>query len=243
MTVNTHIFFFGPSWRKIIQPERISKLICNLCLYTLIPKIKSISPSIAKKVVTTKYLAKFQSSTAVSWPKIIQPEQISNMICDLCLYNLIPKIKSISPSIAKKVVTTKYLAKFQSSTAVSWPKIIQPERISMLICDLCLYTLIPKIKSISPSIAKKVVTTKYLAKFQSPRAITRPTIIGSERNVNLICNSSLYTHKPKIKSISPSIAEKSGDNLASKLAKIYSTGTNFKVDLYLMSIHSHRPLH
>jgi hypothetical protein len=27
-----------------------------------------------KKIVTTKYLAKFQSSTAVSWPKIIQPE-------------------------------------------------------------------------------------------------------------------------------------------------------------------------
>jgi len=52
------------------------------------------------------------------------------------------------------------------------------------------------------------VTTKYLAKFQSPRAITQPKIIGPERNVNLICNSSLYTHKPKIKSISPSIVKK-----------------------------------
>ena len=70
----------------------------------------------------------------------------------------------------------------------------------------------PKIKSISPNIAKKVVTTKYLAKFQSPKAITRPKIIGPERNVNLICNSSLYTHKPNIKSISPSIAKKGGDN-------------------------------
>jgi hypothetical protein len=54
----------------------------------------------------------------------------------------------------------------------------------------------------------KVVTTKYLAKFQSPRAITRaitrPKIIRPEQNVNLICNSSLYTHIPKIKSISPS---------------------------------------
>jgi hypothetical protein len=48
--------------------------------------------------------------------------------------------------------------------------------------------------------------------FQSPRAITRPKIIGPERNVNLICNSSLYTRIPKIKSISPSIAKKSGDN-------------------------------
>jgi hypothetical protein len=52
-------------------------------------------------------------------------------------------------------------------------------------------------KSISPSIAKKVVTTKYLAKFQSPRAISQPKIIGPERNVNLICTSSLYTHIPK----------------------------------------------
>jgi hypothetical protein len=47
-----------------------------------------------------------------------------------------------------------------------------------------------------------------LAKFQSPRAITQPKIIGPERNVNLICNSSLYTHIPNIKSISPSIAKK-----------------------------------
>jgi hypothetical protein len=45
------------------------------------------------------------------------------------------------------VVTTKYLAKLQSPMAVSWPKIIQPERISKLICNLWLYTLIPKIKS------------------------------------------------------------------------------------------------
>ena len=55
-------------------------------------------------------------------------------------------------------------------------------------------------------------TTKYLAKFQSPRAITRPKINGPERNVNLICNLSLYTHIPNIKSISQSIAKKSGDN-------------------------------
>jgi hypothetical protein len=53
-----------------------------------------------------------------------------------------------------------------------------------------------KIKSISPSIAKKEMTTKYLAKFQNPRAITRPKIIGPEQNVQLICNSSLYIHKP-----------------------------------------------
>jgi hypothetical protein len=36
--------------------------------------------------------------------------------------------------------------------------------------------------------------------------------IGPERNVNLFCNSSLYTHIPNIKSIFQSIAKKSGDN-------------------------------
>jgi hypothetical protein len=37
-------------------------------------------------------------------------------------------------------MATKYLAKFQSPTSVSWPKIIQPECISKLICNLGLYT-------------------------------------------------------------------------------------------------------
>ena len=115
---------------------------------------------------------------------------------------------NISNHSEKKVVTTKYLAKFQSPTAVSWPKIIQPERISKLICNLSLYTLKPKIKSISPSIAKKGVTIKYLAKFQGPRAITQPKIIRPERSVNFICSLALYTHIPNIKSISQSIAKK-----------------------------------
>jgi hypothetical protein len=109
-------------------------------------------------------------------------------------------------------VTTKYLAKFQSPRAITRPKFIGLERNVNLICNSSLYTHIPKIKSISPSIAKKVVTTKYLAKFQSPRAITLPKIIGPEQNINLICNLSLYTHIPNIKSISQSIAKKSGDN-------------------------------
>jgi hypothetical protein len=54
---------------------------------------------------------------------------------------------------------------------------------------------------------------KYLAKFESPRAITRPKLIGPERNVSLICNLSVYTHIRNIKSISQSIATKRGDNL------------------------------
>jgi len=125
-------------------------------------------------------------------------------------YTLIPKIKSISPSIAKKSGDNycKYLAKFQSPRAITLPKINWLEWNVNLICNSLLYTHITKIKSISPSIVKKVVITKYLAKFQTPRAITRPKIIGLEQNVNLICNTSLYTHIPKIKSISSSIGKK-----------------------------------
>jgi len=37
---------------------------------------------------------------------------------------------------SEKVVTTKYLVKFESPMVVSWPKIIQPERISKLIYNL-----------------------------------------------------------------------------------------------------------
>jgi hypothetical protein len=73
--------------------------------------------------------------------------------------------------------------KLQSPTAASCPKIIGPEQNVNLICNASLYTHIPKIKSISPSIAKKEMTTKYLTKFQNPRAITRPKIIGLEQNV------------------------------------------------------------
>jgi hypothetical protein len=70
-----------------------------------------------------------------------------------------------------------------------------------------------EIKQLRPLIfAIKLVTTKYLAKFQSSRAITRPKIIGPEQIVHLICNSSLYTHIPNIKSISQSIAKISGRN-------------------------------
>jgi hypothetical protein len=119
---------------------------------------------------------------------------------------------NISKHSGKKVVTTKYLAKFQSPTAVSWPKIIGLERSVNLNCSSSLYPHIPKIKSTSPSIANKMVTTKYLVKFQSPTAVCWPKIIGLERSVNLICKSSLYTHIPKIKSISQSMTKKSGDN-------------------------------
>jgi hypothetical protein len=41
------------------------------------------------RVVTTKYLAKFQSPLVVSWPKIIQPEWISKGVCNLWLYTFI----------------------------------------------------------------------------------------------------------------------------------------------------------
>ena len=53
-------------------------------------------------LIYSNYLAKFQSPTAVSWPKIIQLEQTSKLICNSWLYILIPKIKSISQSIGEK---------------------------------------------------------------------------------------------------------------------------------------------
>ena len=103
-------------------------------------------------------------------------------------------------------MTTKYLAKFQSPRAITRPKIIEPEWNVNSICNSSLYTHIPKIKSISPSIVKKSGDNKIFGQISCPRAITRPKMIELERNVNLICNLSLYTHIPNIKSISQSIA-------------------------------------
>jgi hypothetical protein len=76
--------------------------------------------------------------------------------------------------------------------SVLCPKIIGQKWNVNLFCNSSLYTHIPNIKSISPSIAKKVVTTKYLAKFQSPRAITRPknNWIGTKRK--LVWNLAKY---------------------------------------------------
>ena len=47
----------------------------------------------------------------------------------------------------------------------------------------------------------------------SLRTITLPKIIGPEQNVNLICNLSVYTHIPNIKSISQSIVKKKWSEL------------------------------
>jgi hypothetical protein len=109
------------------------------------------------------------------------------------------------PYFREQIRSSKHLCKGHNSAKNHWM-----EQNVNLICNSSLYTHIPNIKSISPSIAKKVVTTKYLAKFQGPRDITRPKIIGPERNVNLICNLLLYIHIPNIKSISQSIAKTRG---------------------------------
>jgi hypothetical protein len=60
------------------------------------------------------HLSESSFSCSVTLPKIIGPERNVNLICNSSLYTHITKIKSISPSLKKKVVTTKYLAKFQS---------------------------------------------------------------------------------------------------------------------------------
>ena len=108
----------------------------------------------------------------------------------------------------RSVFANNSVFNLQSPRAITRPKIIGSERNVSLICNSSLCTHITKIKSISSSIMNKRVTTTYLAKFQRPRAITRPKFIGPERNVNLICSLSLYTHIPNIKSIYQSMAEK-----------------------------------
>jgi hypothetical protein len=86
-------------------------------------------------------------------------------------------------------------------------------RITNLIGKSSLCTHIPKTKSTSQiKVKKKWWQLNIWPTFKVQGHITRPKIIGPERNVNLICNLSLYTHIPNIKSISQSIAKKSGDN-------------------------------
>jgi hypothetical protein len=149
--------------------------------------------------VTTKYLAKFQSSTAVSWPKIIEPERISKLIYNLCLYTQVRHhfFFAMLGDIGLIFGIWVYNDELQIKFTFRLSPMILAELWPLELWNLAKYL---------------VVTTKYLAKIQSPRTITQPKIIGPERNVSLICNSSLYTHIPKIKSISPSIAKKSCHN-------------------------------
>ena len=117
--ITGHNFGRGPSkvWLQLAQWFLRRRLKCEMLTNGLRtksddnsspgPKARwaknqvNISNHSEKKAVTTKYLAKFQSPTAVSCPKIIQPEWISNLICNLWFYTLIPKIKSISQIIVK----------------------------------------------------------------------------------------------------------------------------------------------
>jgi hypothetical protein len=76
------------------------------------------------------------------------------------------------------------------------------------------YIYIPNIKSISHRTSKKKFgKLKVWTKNTSSRAITQPNIIRPERNSNLNCNSSRYSHIPNIKSISQRTSIKSPDNL------------------------------
>ena len=111
--------------------------ITNYCLRYVSSSLLKFTRFIQENNIAWTNLDMIGNLQQISKPKIIQPEWISKLICNLWLYTLIPKIKSISQII---VVTTKYLAKFQSPTTVSWRKIVQPERISKLICSLWLYT-------------------------------------------------------------------------------------------------------
>ena len=66
-----------------------------------------------------------------------------------------------------------------------------------------------------------------------PRAMNRLKIIGPERNVSLICNLSLYTHIPNIKSISQSSVTVM-DNKNNNWTKSY----NYSPSIYYSSVHN-----
>jgi hypothetical protein len=138
----------------------------------ILRRLANVSPffnSLSNMLRITNYCLRSVSSSLLKFTRFIQGNNIAwtnlDMIRNLqhlhmnkksYTYKTLPFnshwiffwIKSV------KVVTTKYLAKFQSPTALSWPKIIQLDWISELICNLWLYTLIPKIKPISQIIVK-----------------------------------------------------------------------------------------
>ena len=71
-------------------------------------------------------------------------------------------------------------------------------------------------------------------------AITQPNIIRPERNSNLNCNSSRYSHIPNIKSIYQRTSRKSPDNIkfeqkykfkGHNSAKYHSNGTKFELKM------------
>ena len=71
-------------------------------------------------------------------------------------------------------------------------------------------------------------------------AITQLKVIRPERNSNLNCNSSRYSHIPNIKSIYQRTSKKSPDNFtfeqkykfkSHNSAKNHSTGTKFELKL------------
>jgi hypothetical protein len=68
--------FRSVSLPKIIQPEWISKLICNLWLYSHTKNQVNISNRSEIKWWQLNIWTNFKSPTAASWPKIIQPEEI-----------------------------------------------------------------------------------------------------------------------------------------------------------------------
>jgi hypothetical protein len=104
-----------------------------------------------------------------------------------------PKIESISPSIAKK-------------SGDNWD--------IDLIFDTCIWVYNDELQikltfRSGPMICGRVMA---LGLWNLDKYLVVTSFFRPERNVNLISNSSLYTHIPKTKSISPSIAKKRGDN-------------------------------
>jgi hypothetical protein len=174
-------------------------------------------------------LAKFQSPRTITRPKIIGPERNVNLICNLLLYTHIPYISQYlqafcsGPMIFGRVMAV-WECKLQINFEIRSGWRIFGQLTAVGLWNLAKYLVVTTLFHydlryclIIHSHTKNEVNISNHSEIKwwqlniRPKAITRPKIVGPERNVNLICNSSLYTYIAKIKSISPSIAKKSDD--------------------------------
>ena len=96
---------------------------------------------------------------AITQPKVIQPEQNSNLNCNSSRYSDIPNIKSIYQRTSRKSSDNLKFKQNTSSRDITQPNIIRPERNSNLKCNSSRYSQILNIKSIYQRRQEKVRTT------------------------------------------------------------------------------------
>ena len=108
-----------------------------------------------KKSGKLKVWTKNTSSGAITQPKIIRPEQNSNLNRNSSRYSYIPNIKSIYQRTSRKSPDNlKFKQKYKFND-ITQPNIIRPERNSNLNCNSFRYSHMPYIKSIYQRTSKK----------------------------------------------------------------------------------------